>query len=355
MLHQRMAAILSDAYAHPGRRAFYYTCMTRDTTGSARLNGMPFWDWNPQPPFPLPLEAEPPEGTQAIPVAFGCPVSTTSEGRFFCKPIIREPAQVKDLAIPDVRAGRLGKHLEYLRKIRDLLPDGYTARTFDALSPLSVANLIWDESFYIALYDHPQAVHDLLDKITTFIIRYLNATYEAISETRVNPTACPPLWARCKGYYISDDTMSLVSPEMHLEFSVPYINRITESCGPVCYHSCTWRRKYFDNLHQLKNVLVFNWNPGNSDDPAIIIREFSGTAVLAPHLVHNMHKDNDVLRWNPHFADESDFFKYYLDNMQDNTTMFFWFSNIVENGPVMDKIYDLLDEHAYTVRAHGLV
>lgn len=350
-MNERMANMLLDAYAHPDRRAFYYTCMGRETTGSERLNAMPYWQWDPQPFItPPPLG-----GTQAIPLAFGCPATIMDEGREWCRPIIHDPAQVKDIAIPDVRAGRLGQNLDNLRRTRTTLPAGCTARIWDALAPLSVAELMWDKSFYTTLADNPQAIHDLLEKITTFTIRYIQALHEAIGAEYVNPTACPPLWARCKGYYIADDTMSLISPEMHLEFSIPYINRITEACGPVCYHSCSWRRRYFDNLHQLKNVLVFNWNPGNSDDPAVIMREFAGQAVLAPHLVHGMHRDNDVLNWNPHFADEYEFFKYFLDNQPDRATVFFWFSNIVENGPVIERIYDLLHARGHTPQARGLI
>ncbi|HEY3417411.1 MAG TPA: uroporphyrinogen decarboxylase family protein [Armatimonadota bacterium] len=348
-----MSTILLDAYAHPERKAFYYTCLGRDTTGSDRLNTMPYWHWNPQPSIALP-EGAPSGGTQSIPLAFGCHPIYTTEGREWCEPLIHDPAQVRDIDIPDIHVGRLGKKLEYLAQVRALLPAGYTTFIWDPLAPLSVAELMWDESFYTALLEHPQAVHDLLEKITTFTIRYIQALHATVGPEHVNPTACPPLWARCPGYYISDDTMSLLSPEMHLEFSIPYINRITESCGPVCYHSCTWRQRYFENLHQLKNVLVFNWNPGNSDDPAIIMDEFAGQAILAPHIVHKMHQDNDVLKWNPNFPDEYEFVKYFLDHQPEHGAVFLWFSNIVENGPVMDRIYDLLHANGCTPQAQGV-
>ena len=352
-MHHRMAERLLDAFAHPERKAFYYTCLGRDSTGSERLNRMSYWHWNPQPPVQLPPNA-PPDGTQSIALAFGCPANYTVEGREWSEPIIHDPAQVKDLAIPDLHSGRPGRKLEYMAKVRQALPPGYTTGIWAPLAPLSVAELMWDQSFYIALLEHPQTVHDLLDKITTFTIRYLQALHGIMGDEHINPTACPPLWTRRRGYYISDDTMSLVSPEMHLEFSIPYINRITDACGPVCYHSCTWRERYFDNLHQLKNVLVFNWNPGNSDDPAVIMREFAGEAILAPHLVHQMHRDKDVLAWNDRFADEYEFFQYFVDSVPERGTVFFWFSNIVENGPVIERIYDLLHERGCTPQAQGL-
>ena len=156
------------------------------------------------------------------------------------------------------------------------------------------------------------------------------------------------------GTMLSDDSMSLISPEMHREYSLPYVNQIADACGPLFYHSCTWREQYFENLHQIRNVRAFNWNPGNSDDPAKIIREFSGEAVLAPHLVIDMHHDRDVLALGREFADEADFLRYMIDSMQDNTCLHFWFSNVVQKGEVIERIYDMLDELGYTPRAAGL-
>lgn len=352
-MNQPMAEILLDAFAHPERPGFFYTCMGRPETGSARLNAIPYWDWNPQPPVALP-EGAPPCGTQSMALDFGCPPLYASDGREWCEPIIHDPAQVKDLPVPDVTQGRIGAQADYLRRVRNLLPEGYVHQLWAPLAPLSIAELMWDNSFYTALIEHSDAVHELLEKITQYLIAGNRLLHQALGRERVNPTACPPLWCRAAGYYISDDTMCLLSPAMHREYSVPYINRITAATGPVHYHSCTWRRQYFDNLHDLENVIVFNWNPGNSEDPAIIMREFAGQAVLAPHIVHRMHRDGDVLKWKPDFADEYEFFKYFLDNRPDNGTVFIWFSNIVENGPVMDRIYDLLHAEGLTPQARGV-
>ena len=61
-----------------------------------------------------------------------------------------------------------------------------------------------------------------------------------------------------------------------------------------------------------------------------------------------------MLAWNDRFADEYEFLRYFLDNAPDRGTVFLWFSNIVENGPVIERIYDLLHERGHSPQAQGL-
>ncbi len=226
-------------------------------------------------------------------------------------------------------------------------------RNPDIQSPLGIAELMWDDSFYAALLEEPDAVHALLDKITAFQVDFVRAI-QAAAGSRYNPCGFPLVWAAGPGTMVADDSMSLISPAMHAEFSVPYLNRMAREAGPLYYHSCTWRRPYFDNLRRLERVRAWNWNPGNSDDPAELIRAFSGTAVLALHLTADMHRTTDVLRLGRDFADEADFLRYCLDAMTDTTCLSWWFSDIVRKGPVMDRIYDLLHERGFTPAAAGL-
>ena len=64
-----------------------------------------------------------------------------------------------------------------------------------------------------------------------------------------------------------------------------------------------------------------------------------------------MEKANRTMPMHERMAE---FFKHFVDNLPERCTMFFWFSNIVENGPVMDRIYDLLHERGHSPQAMGL-
>lgn len=343
MNREWMAEILQRAFENPRRKFCFYSA-NGEETGSERLNRMPCWDWTP-------TRTHGGGGsTCMVPWAFGCPRVKTSEGREWLQPLITDPAQVDDLPVPDPRDGCTGEVVRGIAELARTLPQGDRVRNPDIQSPLGIAELMWDESFYTALIEHPAAIHALIDKITAFQIEYIRAIQQAAAD-RYNPCGFPLVWASGTGTMLADDTLSLISPSMHAEFSLPSVNRIADAVGPLFYHTCTLREPYFDNIRRLRNIRALNWNPGNSDDPAILIREFSGVAVLALHLCRDMHRDNDIVRLGHDFADEAELFEYCLNAMTDESCLYWWFSNVRQKGPVMDRIYDILHERGYTPQA----
>lgn len=342
-----MIDILADAWNHPDRKAFYYSAAGKPTA-SERLNAMPLWDWTPQP-MARPSKAS----TCMFPLALGCPPAFTSEGKEWIEPLIADPAQVDDFTAPPVTEGRTGEVLEEIDRLVAEGGDDLRIVDPDTQSPLGVAELMWDDSFYIALVEHPEAVHTLLDKIADFIVEFVKEVQRRAG-SQLNACGFPPVWSPSGGTMVADDTMSLISPAMHREFSVPYLNRMAERCGPLYYHSCSWRAPYYDNIREIAHCRSYNWNPGNSADPAELIGEFSGEAVLALHLVKDMHRDNDVLALGKDFEDECAFLRYWIDAMRDDTCLYVWFSNIIQKPGQIEKIYDMLDEMGYTPAARGL-
>jgi hypothetical protein len=349
-VNQRMIDVLSDAYRHPGKQNLFYSANS-SVTASDRLNGMSYWDWTPQRTQPAGTSGKA-NNTCMLPLALGCPPCFPFPGKEWVKPLITDPAQVDALVVPDVWEGRAGEILQELKDQLAALPEGEIIRAPDIQSPMGVAELMWDDSFYTTLFDEPEAVHRLLEKITTFTIAFVKEAQRLLG-SHSNGVGFPLIWGESRGTMIADDTMSLISPAMHSEFSVPYVNQFADACGPIYYHSCTWRQPYFDNIHKIRNVLAYNWNPGNSDDPAVIMREFSGEAMLTPHIQINMHKDNDLLGFG--FRDETDLLRYMMENMQTNTSMYFWFSAVVTKADVLEAMYDLLHSAGYTPEAWGLV
>ncbi|MFZ2657792.1 MAG: hypothetical protein WAX69_22855 [Victivallales bacterium] len=344
---EQMASRLEQAFANPRQKFCYYSGNGGETR-SARLNAMPLWDWTP-------YRTHGGGGSTCIaPLAFGCQPVKISEDKEWIKPLITDPAQVHGLAVPDPRNGRTGEIIKLTAELVRTIPQGDRVRNPDIQSPLGIVELMWDESFYTALIEYPEAIHELLDKVTRFQIEYIRLIQQAAGD-RYNPCGFPLIWCSGSGTMLADDTMSLISPAMHAEFSIPYVNRIAEAVGPLFYHSCTWRAPYFDNIRQVKNIRAFNWNPGNSDDPATLIREFSGSAVLALHLTEGMYKDHDVVGLGHKFADDAEFFEYCLDAMTEESSLYWWFlGSILQNGPVIGKIYDLLHERGYTPQAAGM-
>ncbi len=342
-----MTDMLRSAWDKPSSGGVFYSANSAPVD-SRRLAAMPQWDWTPVRTHSVADAA-----TCMFALGMGCTPARTSDDRLWIEKLITDPAQVRDLPIPPPRQGQTGRVLDNLETLLPTLRPGERVRCCDVQSPLGIAELMWDDSFYFALMEHPDAVHNLLDKITTFIIAFVRE-YQRLAGDRLNPCGFPCIWAEGPGCMIADDSMSLVSPEMHAEFSIPYVNRIADACGPIYYHSCTWREQYFDNIRQVRHVRSYNWACGDSVDFAIIAREFGGTAMLAPHLVIDMHREKGALTWNRSFEDEFDFFRYMVESTPRDAAMSFWFSNIRTRGEIMERIYDYLHANGWTPQACGV-
>lgn len=333
---------LEQAYRQPDKKFCYYT--GKNDQRVAKALNIKQWDWTPCPT----VNVEPWYwNTHTLALAFGCQQVFTSEGKEWIAPLITDPLQVNNIKMPNVWQGRTG---EILRKMQDLsrkLPEDTLIRLPDVQSPLGVAELIWDQSFYMALLTDPDAIHQLLEAITEFTITYVKIIREILG-TRYNPATHPQVWSDNRGYYISDDVNSMVSPEMHMEYSIRYINKLTQALGPVHYHSCTWTTQYLDNIEQVANPKAINWSIGTSADPATIIDRFSGKVLLMPHISIDNHTEEGVTNLNKGIESPLDLVSYFLDNMKDNSTLYLYFhDNLVEDVDMMVKIYQRLKEAGY--------
>jgi len=199
-----------EAYHHPDRKVCFYT--GQNDRGIANALGLKSWDWTPQKS----ANVEPWFwNTHTMALAFGCQPVFTSEGKEWIGDRISDVEQVADIKIPNVREGRTGEILQKMAEMLENLPADTLIRLPDIQSPLGVAELMWDQSFYMALLTNPEEVHQLLEKI-----------------------------------------------------SFNYINRITRELGPLFYHSCTWTDPYFENIEKLEGVRAVIWSFGTSADPA---------------------------------------------------------------------------------------
>lgn len=343
-----MADILHAAYVNPRLKQCFFTGQNNAAVG--RALGLENWDWTPQPT----VNIEPYYwNTHTLALAFGCRPVFTSEGKEWVAPMISDASQIRDLRIPEVYAGRTGEILKLAAKFMSETDDDTLIRLPDIQSPLGVAELMWGEGFYLALLTNPDEVHELCRKIAAFTVDYI-AEFKRITGKRYNAATHPQLWARGDGFYLSDDVNSMVSPEMHLEYSVTYINELTKKLGPLFYHSCTWTPSYLDNIEQVANVKAANWSVGTSTDPAEIIRRFSGRFLLAPHIGAGTHREEGITRLGHNFHDEAALVRYFLESMTTQTTMCIVLENsLLEDVGQIVKIYKIFEEYGYSPQQHG--
>ncbi|MCL1856639.1 MAG: hypothetical protein FWF84_03220 [Kiritimatiellaeota bacterium] len=324
------------AWEHPDAGGVYYSANGAETA-SERLNAMPCWDHTPYRSHYVDY----PMSTAIFPWMFGCEKVTTSTGTPWLKPCLHTTRDFQALKPPRLDEGIPGELLEAMRRQAATLPEHELIRCMDVQSPLGILELMGGEAFYTMLIEAPEAIHAALRVITDFQCAFLSQM-QRVLHGRYNPCGFPLVYQEGDGIMVADDTMSLVSPAMHREFSVTYLNQLAERVGPLYYHSCSWSEPYFENILAIRNVKGYNWNPGDSVDAAIITRAFAGKGILSLHLCAGMHRDKGALRWGRPFADEYDFFKYIVESAPPTATFYFWLSDICRRKEPLEKIYDFL-------------
>ncbi|HPG40833.1 MAG TPA: uroporphyrinogen decarboxylase family protein [bacterium] len=349
-INMQMQDMLLHAFTHPAEKNCFYS-LNGISSSSNKLNKLAIWDWSPQSAVQVPGNS-----TCIFPLAVGCRTIIMEDGKEWAEPLFTEEDLLNRSSLPlpnnDVWEGKSGELLCAMQKLMTGLKDNEQIRAVDIQSPLGIAEVICGSGLYTALLLNPEPIQALLQDITSFIIRFINEMRK-ICGNRLNGTQFPYIWNNNEGTLCSDDTLSLLSPAMHEQFSLPWVIKIAQACGPLFYHSCTWREEYFENIKKIPNIRAYNWNPGNSVDAKIIIREFSGRAVLAPHLCAGMHLTEDTRKWGD-FSDEADMLHYMLDCMQHNTSMYFWIGDMQSKPEVLEKMFDLFDERGFTPQAKVL-
>lgn len=109
----------------------------------------------------------------------------------------------------------------------------------DVQSPLNIASYLVDtNAFYMALYDEPELLKKLLSKIVHLAVEFYQKLVDLMGDTIAWPGHGFASSRVFKSFGFSDDVMVMLSPEMYVEFEVPFINRLTQPFGGAAFHSC---------------------------------------------------------------------------------------------------------------------
>ena len=148
---------------------------------------------------------------------------------------------------------------------------------------MDMAYLVWESSaFMLAMYSNPREVHHLMRLVTDLSIAFVKELRSR--SPQFFSCHCPPLWMpEGQGVSISEDCSAVLSPKLWREFSLPYVNEISEEFGGVVIHSCGNFVHQFDNLAQVHNLRGLNF--GASETPfAAVWERFGGKTAILPHI-----------------------------------------------------------------------
>ncbi len=238
-------------------------------------------------------------GVIGIPSAFGCEVVWWEKDFPAVRPLPAEdPAFVRSLTPPGVRDGELGRILEHTKYFLEQTASTFPIRLADTQGPLDSAALIMGHNnFFLAMQSHPEEVHRLLDMVTDLIIAFASAQRELVRKSGAEfvPSMFQPWIPDGYGLSVANDECVMISAEMHDEFSVPYLNRISEAFGGVYIHSCGNWAHQLPSLKKVVNLRGVEF--GASETPAgPVVEALGGKAVLACRIGLNRENRFESMR-----------------------------------------------------------
>lgn len=223
-------------------------------------------------------------GVIAIPSAFGSEVVWWENDFPAVRPLIGDrPDKVLDLVRPRVTDGELGRILDYTRVFLERTGGKMPIRLGDIQGPLDNAALIFGHTAFLeALITAPQEVHRLLDMVTDLTIEFAAAQRGLVRAAGAEfvPSSFQPWLPDGQGLSIANDVAVMLSPALHDEFGVPYLNRLSEAFGGLYVHSCGDWTHLFSSLEKVRGLKGLEF--GASEAPyAKVLARFGGRTVLA--------------------------------------------------------------------------
>jgi uroporphyrinogen-III decarboxylase len=231
------------------------------------------------------IHLQPQLGVGVFASAFGCPVeflwNQLPRTHFAIK--AGEPAQkVYELEKPSAYSGLLGNVLDFTEYFEKKTNSKYPIAVTDMQGPMDTAYLVWDScDFMVAMYEHPKEVHHLMRMCTDLVIEFVKEMRSKVKE--FVPAHFPPVYLPDgKGLAVSEDALAVLSAPLYEEFSLPYINELSEEFGGILIHSCGNFEHQLGVLEKVHNLRGINFGVSETRFEAVW-EKFGGKTCVIPH------------------------------------------------------------------------
>ena len=180
-------------------------------------------------------------GDAIIPTMFGAELGDLDGGPWI-KHILKDIAESGNIPKPSLD-NPVGRHFfKTLDYFMDHCPKGVKIIPPCKISPFGNAMLLRGTDIYLDLYDNPDAVHELLKRVTeAFII-----CFEFIHDKMGIPTqdGFSPNGFPLPGIFIGDDSSIVMGNEQILEFDLKYLEILSKHfASPLVCHYCVMNEK----------------------------------------------------------------------------------------------------------------
>jgi hypothetical protein len=199
-------------------------------------------------------------GTHLLAAIAGAPIKIQQVGNAnwgaWAEPIIREPADIFKLSIPDLSINPWSSPIfERARALRDMAQGVFPIATPLAGSPLdAAADLMGTESLMLTFHDCPDAVHTLLGLLTDINIEFCKQLRDAAGDW------CGYAGARGGPPYVHDLLTMFLSDQLQEEFILPLYQRMGRELGGLAFGFNGRSRQTLDRFIGIENFAGL-WSP----------------------------------------------------------------------------------------------
>ncbi|MHB8276505.1 MAG: uroporphyrinogen decarboxylase family protein [Candidatus Humimicrobiaceae bacterium] len=264
-------------------------------------------------------------GVIEIVEAFGGKVQWYKKDNPKILPIFESTKDIMNLKKPNVKEGLLGILLERTKYFQEETNFKYPIAVSVHSSPLEIIFALMETSKVIfAMIDTPRLIHHLLEIVTETLIDFIEEQKRVAKELTLGFSLCSTGIYIPEGYgiFLGVDSMVNLSPELHKEFSIPYLNILSEKYGGVFLHSCGNFEHLIDSLKLIRNLRGIDFGASETSYEKVV-ENFAGKVVIAPHLGFNRRIKFNSLE---------DFTNYIIKNKKMDTGNYFQIQDINSLG-----------------------
>ena len=181
----------------------------------------------------------------------------------------------------------IGRHtlnmVEYfLEQTKGRVPMSYC----DVQSPLNtLSNIIDSSQFYMDFYLDPESMKQAMDRTADLLIDFTRAQQQLIGDALVKPGHGFASSRTFDGLGMSDDTVTMLSPDLYVDMAVPAMVKAGNAFGGTVFHSCgNWSDKKAD-IVRIENIRMADGAFSKATDPGANPTDgyadtFAGTGVV---------------------------------------------------------------------------
>ena len=167
---------------------------------------------------------------------------------------------VLDGPLPGTHAGLLPRVLDQYDYFKKALADypgcraGLQVTLPDLQGPFSTLELLWGTGIYEALYDNPEGIMALLDRVTeAMLIAYRRLKREVVEDIGPDFSYCHSMGVKGR-YLVRNDSAINISPKQYRQVLKPSDARLAAAIGSIGIHFCGNGQHQVDNLLDIPGV-----------------------------------------------------------------------------------------------------